>query len=344
MVAAAVAAVLSALALPGAATAQVPAGFFGVVPQGPVSEADLDRMEGTVETLRVPVEWFAVEARRGVADFAALDRLLGATAERGIRVLPVVSGTPAWLRPSPALPPLGATGLRAYAGFLRALVRRYGAGGRFWDGRAVRLPVRAWQVWNEPNFPAFWRPKPSPWGYAKLLRVAAAAIRGADPKARVVLAGVAPIVGSMKPWTFLRRLYAVPGVSRWFDVAAVHPYSVTLRGTVAQIILARRAMVAAGDARTPLVVGELAVASRGSEPTSFVRGEAEQAAYLAAAFDLLTRGRGRWRLAGLYWYGWQDSDRADAFCAFCEGSGLMRLDGTAKPAWAAYRAAVARAR
>jgi hypothetical protein len=242
------------------------------------------------------------------------------------------------------MPPLGATGLRAYAGFLRTLVRRYGAGGDFWEGRAARLPIRDWQVWNEPNFPAFWRPEPSPRGYAKLLRAAAGAIRGADRNARVVLAGVAPITNSMKPWVFIRRLYRVPGVERWFDVAAVHPYSVSMRGTVAQIILARRAMAAAGDARTPLLVGELAVASRGSEPTSFVRSEAEQAAYLAEAFGLLTRERRRWRLAGIHWYGWQDSSLADAFCAFCEGSGLMRLDGTPKPAWAAYRAAVARAR
>jgi hypothetical protein len=75
--------------------AKAPAGFFGVVPQGPVTEADLERMAGTVETLRVPVEWSQVEARRGVDDLGALDQLVGAAAERGIRVLPVVSGTPA---------------------------------------------------------------------------------------------------------------------------------------------------------------------------------------------------------------------------------------------------------
>ena len=43
------------------------------------------------------------------------------------------------------------------------LARRYGPGGSFWDRhpRLPRLPVRAWQVWNEPNLPVFGRRDPT---------------------------------------------------------------------------------------------------------------------------------------------------------------------------------------
>jgi len=51
--------------------------------------------------------------------------------------------------------------------------------------------------------------------------------------------------------------------------------------------------------------------------------------------------RHRWRIAGAYWFTWQDAPKPDPHCGFCQGAGLFRLDGHAKPAWAAYRRVVA---
>ncbi|HEY6551249.1 MAG TPA: hypothetical protein VIY71_08640, partial [Solirubrobacterales bacterium] len=189
-----------------AARSAVPPSFIGVVPQGPLAASDFKRMRGVVGTLRIPIAWSQVERRAGEIDFAGLDAVVSAAADAGVRVLPFIYGTPAWLAADPARPPLSANAKAAWARFLRALVHRYGPDGDLWDGGAKQLPIRSWQIWNEPNFLLFWRPRPSPGGYAHLLGVSARAIRGVDRGAQIVAAGLAPVEGGMLPWTFLRRL------------------------------------------------------------------------------------------------------------------------------------------
>lgn len=322
----------SALARPA------PSGFFGIVPQAPLSTGDFDRMEGVVGTLRLPLYWSESEPRPGAYDFTRFDAELAAASERGIRVLPFVYGTPAWAAAEASRPPLAsARARRGWAFFLRLLAARYGPGGAFWRGRAAQLPIRSWQIWNEPNFRLFWRPRPSPRGYARLLGLSARAIRGVDPGARIVLAGVAPVGAGFLPWVFLRRLYRVPGVKQSFDLAAVHPYAATVVRMGEQVRIARSVMTAAGDAATPLLVTEVGVASAGAIPSAFVRGEHGQAAFLHGALDLLLAKRRAWRIAGVDWFTWQDAPRPDPHCAFCEGAGLLDLRGRPKPAWWAFK-------
>ncbi|HXR61387.1 MAG TPA: hypothetical protein VN732_08680, partial [Solirubrobacterales bacterium] len=256
------------LAVPTVAEARLPSGFAGVVPQGPLRPADLRRIGELDLGLRVVVRWSETETTPGRYDFSALDAQIGAAAERGIQVLPEVDATPAWLRPRPFMPPLGKRGLRSWRNFLRALVERYGHGGQFWQGRARRQPVRRWQLWNEPNFPVFWRPRPSPRGYARLLHAGAAAVRGADPRAEIVAAGLAPIERQPMPWEFLRRLYRVPGFRGDFDYAALHPYSPNVEVLAYEIERTREVMAAAGDADKPLLITEFGVASGSQYPNS----------------------------------------------------------------------------
>ena len=152
------------LCVPAPAAAKpVPRGFFGVVPQAPLSDQDLDRMQGVVGTVRMPLYWFASEPRPGSYDFEGFDAAVGAAAEHGIRVMPFVYGTPEWLSRDHARPPLASgKARRAWSSFLRLLVDRYGPGGDFWRGRERRLPIRRWQIWNEPNFRIYWHPRPAP--------------------------------------------------------------------------------------------------------------------------------------------------------------------------------------
>lgn len=322
----------------------VPRGFFGVVPQGPLGPRDFKRMRGVVGTLRIPIYWPAVEPRSGDLDFGALDAIVGPAAASGVRVLPFVYGTPSWLATNPARPPLSATARSAWTGFLRALVHRYGPRGDLWADGSGRLPIRRWQVWNEPNFLLFWRPRPSPAGYARLLRASARALRSADPGAQVVAAGLAPVEGGMLPWAFLRKLYDVPGVASSFDLAAVHPYSSSLGGMAYQLRKARQVMAAAGDRAKPLLVSELGVASDSRLPTAFNWGIRGQASFLRRAYGFLLRARSRWHIAGIDWYAWQDLSAADSHCVFCEYAGLFDTSGKPKAAWRALRGVAASSR
>lgn len=319
----------------------VPARFLGVVPQGELGEADFDRMQGIVGTLRIPFYWYEIEPRPGVYDFARLDAVVGEAADRGIAVLPFVYGSPRWATGGEAVPPLRGRARVAWQSVLRRLVRRYGPGGGFWRGRARRLPIRRWQIWNEPNFLLFWRPRPSPHDYVELLRGSASAIRAADPGATVVTAGVAPVEGGISPWSFLRRLYRQPGARAAFDVLALHPYAPYVHWIATEIRFVRELMAEAGDAKTPLQLTEIGVASGSDRRDVFDLGRRGQASYLRRVFALALRNRQRWRLAGLDWFTWRDASTADPHCGFCEHSGLLDASGEPKPAWSAFRAAAA---
>lgn len=333
----------AAVALPARADAQVPIGFFGITPQTSLSSRDYQRMGSLGLTMRIPVFWFQVEPRQGVYEFGLLDATIAAAAAAGVRVMPFVYGTPAWLADEAAVPPLRGRSSRAWRRFVARLVRRYGTNGSFWKGRPAPLPVRAWQVWNEPNFPIFWR-HPSPVAYVHLLRKTAATIRRLDPTARVVAAGVAPVEDGMYPWTFLRRMYRVRGAAQTFDIAALHPYSTSLPMLEYEVRHVRQAMAAGGDASKPLLISEIGVASDGLRPNPFDKGAQGQAHFLKAAYGLLLSERRRWRLAGAYWFTWQDVSSSDPYCIFCAYAGLFDVDGKPKPAWWAFRQAVADAR
>lgn len=327
-----------------ASAAPLPPGFFGVVPQATPAAGELSRMSGTVGTIRIPFNWAQLEPEPGLYEFAALDDEVLAAARSGIRVLPFVGATPAWISANPNRPPLGSErARRAWSGFLRILVGRYGPGGTLWHGQPRPMPIRRWQIWNEPNFLLFWRPRPSPRDYARLLGLGAHAIRGADPGAEIVLAGVAPVGAGLWPWVFLRRLYRVPGVKKDFDLVAVHPYAARVGDMADQIESARYVMAEAGDTKTRLLVTEIGVASWGSFPSTFVKGPVGQARFLQGAFARLLAMRARWRLVGVDWFTWRDQPAADRRCSFCQGAGLFDVDGNPKPAWWALKRTIKRA-
>ena len=339
--AAACALLISAIA-PAAAQGALPPGFFGVVPQGRIAAPDLDLMAGTVGTMRVGVYWPTAEPSPGIRELAGLDELVSAAAARGIRVQPFVYGTPAWLGPDPVRSPLAASGgAAAWSSFLRALVERYGPLGSLWSQAGSRMPIRAWQVWNEPNFPLYWHPRPAPAEYARLLDVSDKALAAVDPRARVIAAGVAPVGGGPRPWRFIQSLLRIPGARADVDVVALHPYSASPLGVEYAVRQTRRGMARSGAGKKPLLIGEIGVASKAEVPTGFDLGLDGQASFLRRSFHLLLENRRRWRIAGIDWFSWQDVASWEKQCSFCQYAGLIDRGGRPKPAWAAYRSVVA---
>lgn len=338
-------AVAALLALAASApAAALPRGFLGVVPQGPLAERDWARMQGVVETVRSTFDWGQIEPAPGVWDFAGTDAVVRQAARSGIRVMPLLYGVPDWIAGDSARPPSGERQRARWARFVRRVVDRYGPAGDHWSQRPADLAIRRWQVWNEPNFKLFWQPRPEPRRYVGLLKLTARAIRSRDPGATIVAAGVAPVRGGMSPRDFLREMYSVPGASRAFDFAALHPYSFTIAQLRYQVEEFRAVMGAAGDGAKPLLVSEIGVASAAALPTPFDLGPRGQARFLRLGLGLLVSERRRWRIAGVDWFSWRDGARDDPYCAFCQHSGLIGRRGKPKPAWHSFRRLVLRER
>jgi len=355
-----------------ASTPRVPFGFVGMDVDQPVwpGQVDLSHQldvmsQSGVDSIRAVIDWsqaqpysswsqVPADARSngqfvdvgGIpTDFTDIDALVGLTAQHAMSVLPVVINAPAWdgmtwkggqvaIPRSPA----------PYSAFVKALVERYGRNGTFWqqNPQIPKRPVEMWQIWNEPNIWAFWPQAPRPFyrGYVSLLRSAHAAIKQADPGAKVVLAGLPNY-----SWINLREIIKHGG-RRLFDVVDVHPYTATPPGVITILGYVRGVMNRYGEGRKPIIAGEISwPSSQGQDAirVGFDIGttEAGQARKLGKLLPLLARNRRRLGLAGFYYYDWAGLERrgAEAF----DFSGLFRLDVntfqfTAKPAYYVFRA------
>jgi hypothetical protein len=350
-IAAGIAALLSLLVFLGAPNetqgqpesprAKVPRVFWGVGPQSAVPASDYGRMKRIgADSVRWIFYWPTIQPRAGAGyDWAPYDALLRTTARRGLEVLPVLYGTPRWLAKDPrTLPVRTKRQRRAWSRFVRAAVNRYGPGGSFWrshPGLPKRAP-RNVQVWNESNFFYFARPV-SPGRYASLLKRSAHAIRSADRRVNVILAGLFGRPRQRPPRAysaaaFLRRLYKIKGTKAAFDAVALHPFARNARKLPGIIRDVRRVMRQRGDGRTGLWITEIGWGS--ARDTAFEKGPRGQARELRRAFRILKAGRRAWRVRRVFWFSWDD---VNGSCSFCDSTGLIRRNGRPKPAYGAYR-------
>lgn len=332
---------------PARASAAVPARFFGISPQTPVSARDAAYMRaGGIASVRWPFAWGALEPdEAGGYRWGQIDHLVEVTARHGLTVLPFLAGTPAWLAPTPATLPVASRRQRhAWASFLAAAVRRFGPGGGFWRAHGVgsaeplpQLPIRKWQIWNEPNFFYFADPI-SPSRYARLVEISARAIRKVDPAARIILAGLfgeprQPRRKGLAAPRFLAALYRTKRIKRYFDGIDLHPYAAHVSELEALCQRMRRAARRAGDPKVPLYITEI---GWGSEPdphtVSFEQGPRGQARELRGAYRYLLRDRRRLHLRAAYWFTWKDMAGA---CSFCDSAGLFHGGAAMRPkrAW-----------
>jgi hypothetical protein len=348
-----VALVLAALALclfaaPAAQAARTE--FFGIA-QGPALDTqDRQGMQAArIQTDRFGLSWRLVEPSRGTYRWASIDALVGGLAQRGIRPVPFAWGTPSWVGSgNVARPPLdNSADKQAWKDFLAAAVSRYGPNGSYWANKyhqqfgenATPQPIESWQIWNEPNLKRYFAPSPSAGKYAELLRISRNSIKGADPNARIVLAGLFTD-GDVKASTFLNNLYAVSGAKANFDAASLHPYGCNLDQTRDGIVKFRAAMTSHDDGATPLWLTELAWGS--GPPDQFCKNKKEtgQRDLLISTFNLILQNRTAWNIQRLFWFLWRDPASGSEYaqlCSICGTAGLFRYDHTAKPAYNAFK-------
>jgi polysaccharide biosynthesis protein PslG len=175
-----------------------------------------------VTWVKIDMDWSVVEGRPGEFDWAITDMFVDEAAAHQINVLGLVAFTPEWALPASA----GDTDyprhyrpeqLEDFANFARTAAERYASKG-----------VRSWEIWNEPNIGKFWPPVQNAGEYGEMFRKAAAAIRGVDPEATVLIGGLTttpddPDPG-FSPAEFLEQLYG-NGTAQLADGIAAHPYS-----------------------------------------------------------------------------------------------------------------------
>lgn len=336
--------VVTLLLSAASAGARAMPGFVGISPQTSSNEIDFGLMEEAgVRSVRLPLYWMGVEPHSPflvAPNWSDFDRSVALAAEHGMRVFPVVWGTPPWVAREPGIEPVGSGWVsRAWASFLRRAVQRYGPLGSFWraNPELPLLPIRAWEIWNEENIVSF-SDEVSPERYARLLRISGRVVHRADHGAKVILGGlfgrplqVPPNVGSGE---FLSRLYRARNVKRFFDGVALHPYVADAAAMRPQIGNLRRVMRVHHDAATPLYVTELGWGSDSFE-TRWERGLLGQARELDQAFSMLAERRRSWRIAGVWWFSWSD---IEAGCQFCDSAGLLTESREAKPSWYRFTA------
>jgi hypothetical protein len=350
---------LLAVAAPAAAAERrVPHGWLGVTVDGPVVAADgreWDLMAASgVESVRAALRWSELQPYRSASDvppgeaarfrdvggvptdYSGFDTTVAAAAQRGLAIVPVVHSTAGWAAKRPGDVTSPPRDLKSFKRFLAAVSARYGPRGSFWAEQPglPRVPIREWQIWNEPNITLYWSEQPFARSYVRLLRAADKALHAADRRARIVLAGLPNV-----SWEALRAIYRAGGRGH-FDAVALHPYTGTPSRVMRLVRSARKIMRDHGDRRLPIWITELswpAARNKVANPAGFTVTESEQPRRLNKALKLLSAARKQKRIERVYWYTWLSPEVGPS--AF-DWSGLRRLrEGTAvdAPALATFR-------
>src|SRR5215207_710247 len=329
-----------------AATAQAPPGFVGLVSDDAFWGTDADPSRGRTmaaiagtgaRALRQSFYWSLIERQPGRYDFSLYDGYVAAAASANLSILPILFDPPAFRSARPAsgarrgtYPPANYSD---FAVFAAALVRRYGPAGQFWreHPELPQLPIRSWQVWNEPNIPVYWPSGPNPAEYATMLRTVGDGIKAVDPGARVITAGLNESELGIKLVPFLQGMYRA-GAKGSFDALALHPYAPGSDLVTAQLTRAVRELRRNGDpART--IVTELGWATGGPSQRALVVSELGQASLISRTITRLARYRGQLRLDGVFYFNWRDVTAAPGSRDHWGlHTGLLREDGSAKPA------------
>ncbi|MGZ4171444.1 MAG: hypothetical protein ACXVRN_08770 [Solirubrobacteraceae bacterium] len=343
----------------------VPQGFVGMDVDGPIFGPDTTIDFGTqlktmvasgVQSIRTAFSWAAAQPYKTDAEvpaeqkaqftdvggvptnFHLTDMIVGDAARDRLTVLPTVLYTPSW---DAVTNPNGIDTPRRdapYAAYLTALIGRYGPRGSFWRANpgVPKLPIRSWQIWNEPNLSYYWK-QPFASTYVSFLRTAHAAIKKADPGGQVVLGAL-----TNTAWKSLGQIYKVKGARDLFDVVSVNGFTRIPANVMLFMLFVRHAMSRFGDGAKPLLATEISWPSakgRTHDRFDFITTQAGQARDISTLLPLIGQQRLALHLTGFYWYTWMGEETPNT-TAF-NFSGLLAFHNdkvTAKPALAAFRA------
>lgn len=259
-----------------------------------------------------------------------LDKVVAEAEERGLSMAITLTCSPTWARSDGRIKALP-DDPQQYARVATYLASRYA-------GR-----VAAWEVWNEPDCLDVGCSNAPPADYVPLLKAGYQAIKAADPKTTVVSGGIS---GINLAW--ISELIK-DGGGDYMDAMGVNPYlnpakappdtrpspGFIDRYRITNAQAAHELLVKQGYPDLPLWFTEFGWSTgRISRPRYDGVPPETQAAYLTQAVDLV---RDRYPyVTHIFWFCLRDRDDATVNE---NGFGLLELDGTPKPSYAAFTAA-----
>jgi Cellulase (glycosyl hydrolase family 5) len=272
--------------------------------------------------------------------FGDLDTLVRESARYGLRVMIDVTGTPKWANGGQTPNHLPKK-LSDFGTFVHMLALRY-------NGRNPgKGQVSLWAIWNEPNLEQFLTPQysgtkiVSPTNYAKLYKVGYAAIKSANPWAKVAIGETSaqgrdkPASGkssdTVSPGTFAKLLAKVKGLK--FDAWAHHPYPTSPSAkplekvkfpnvTLSQLPAFEKLLKTSFHRTVPIWITEYGHQTKPENPKGVTLSQ--QAAYAKQA---LTVARNDPDVQMFIWFTFRDSSGNPW------KSGIEQPSGVAKPAY-----------
>ena len=294
--------------------------------------------------IRLDLPWDGIQPSwsSSTYDWSKFDRVVAAADARGLRMLVTVVDPPVWARAAacrsqeacePAQP-------EAYAAFAARAAKRYAPDG-----------LHDWEIWNEENLEGFASSANPEAAYTTMLADTYTAVHSVDPKAVVMLGGLAMVQNdSAKHWIgaypFLSGVAAAGGLS-FADAIGVHPYDwndLPQAGEPFTMIDSGQdsleSILRANDhPEIPFWITETGAPTSGAGPAATGPGTSgghvslQWQAQLAA--DIVGTETKDPRIAGLFWY--TDTDLPASGLYF----GLRTASGAKKPVFAALTTAIA---
>jgi hypothetical protein len=294
--------------------------------------ARLDQVSALgARAVRIDLNWDWVEATPGAYDWSLYDQFGAELAKRHLRPLFILNRPNATYgkpydavvdgrRQRGAMPPASPRDIAAFARFAATAAERY------------RQLDPIWEIWNEPDQDGFWPPSPNPKAYVALARETCVAMKRRVPEAVVVgpaAAQMPTVWRSEKP--LFGELVGDAALLACLDAISIHTHRFKQKPeTVSRDYLVMRdgylSRWPASVPRKPIIDTEWGDAVH----TSGI-SEDTQARWLARMY--LVNLMEQVRLTNWYCLADVGDDESEMEHRF----GLLRADGTQRPAYQAYK-------
>lgn len=268
--------------------------------------------------------WDLIEPAPGRFDFSRLDLIVQKARSSGVEVLFTLPISSRWNRGkvksarvwgAPVAPSHFPTqDLDSFRRLCRAVALRY-------RGRIV-----GYEVWNEPDFPMFWKGAPDAAEYLPFLKAAYEEIKAADPSALVLLGGLAKPADT----AWFKALLDLGG-GDYFERMNIHVYPAF--ATLDQALTLNRDLLKAKGLSKPFWITETSTTGAYFETKDREREEKAKADYLVRFF---AQALSEPDVERVFWHTLRNPGR-DVRMPRDLDFGLMTGDGQPLPALHAYK-------